>query len=297
MKAFTNMLKQGYVSEEKGRLEGQASNTLAMGSFRKTAGIPSGCWLWQNPQQKTKKAEKSCNCLPFGAFLIICFYSIWQQTGRFWKKSGDTATLVTNHSHFSSGKSGFQFVVLELEWPGIQASEDELELVDHSSYLCRLHNPGFSNPVYGLFNKPSKAIVPNPTESNLLLFLFFSFPQGFSFSVILFLFLLYSCSFSFCLLQAFNSHNQWKWGKCLGKKFCICILYSAHALWWPSFPQTFSECVWCAEAAGAWPWYAHRQVREAGKELNHRRVPRTDDRMGLSFRSQDRNVSWRWHLS
>lgn len=43
MKAFTNMLKQGYVSEEKGSLEGQASNTLAMESFRKTAGIPSGC--------------------------------------------------------------------------------------------------------------------------------------------------------------------------------------------------------------------------------------------------------------
>lgn len=97
-----------------------------------------------------KKQKKSRNCLPFGAFLIICFYSIWQQTGRFWKKSGDTATLVTNHSHFSSGKPRFPFVVLKLEWPGIQASKDGLELVDHSSYLCRLHNPGFSNQVYGL---------------------------------------------------------------------------------------------------------------------------------------------------
>lgn len=87
--------------------------------------------------------------------------------GRFWKKSGDT-----KHSHFSSGKSGFQFVVLKLEWPGIQASKDELELVDLSSYLYRLHNPGFSNQVYDLYNKPSKAIILNLTESNLLLFIF-----------------------------------------------------------------------------------------------------------------------------
>lgn len=184
-------------------------------------------------EDKKKRQKKSRNCLLLGAFLIICFYSIWQQTGRFWKKSGDTATLVTNHSHFSSGKSGFPFVVLKLEWPGIQASKDGLELVDHSSYLCRLHNPGFSNQVYGLclINHQRQSFQ---TPLSLIYFFSSSFPQGFSFSIILFLFLLYPCSFSFCLLQAFNSHNQWKWGKCFGKKFCIfilCILRSVHALW------------------------------------------------------------------
>lgn len=107
--------KHSQTYENRGSLEGKASTTLAMGSFRKTAGVPSGCWIMAKPTGEDKKRQEKKPPLPsFWAFLIICFYSIWQQTGRFWKKSGDTATLVTNHSHFSQEIWVSGFVVLKL---------------------------------------------------------------------------------------------------------------------------------------------------------------------------------------
>lgn len=98
---------RGICQRRKESLEGQVSITDSMGLFRKTAGIPPGHWLVVKPTAEDRKQTEKNNCLPFGAFLIICCFSICQQKGRFYKTSDPTVRLVINHSHLAQENLDF----------------------------------------------------------------------------------------------------------------------------------------------------------------------------------------------
>lgn len=122
------------MSEEKGKQKKTSFNTNWMGLFRKTAGILPWMLLGSETHCRQKASRKKHNCLPLGAFLIVCCSFIWQLKVRFGKKSGDTVKLVPSHSHFSSGNSALQFMVLR-HHNGMEYIPPKygLELVDHSS--------------------------------------------------------------------------------------------------------------------------------------------------------------------
>lgn len=100
------------MSEEKGKPGRPSFNCRLNGLFQEDGRNSPWTLVSGETYSRSQRASRKDNCLPFGAFLIICCFSICQQKGRFWKKSGPVVKLITNHSHFSSGKSGFQFIVL-----------------------------------------------------------------------------------------------------------------------------------------------------------------------------------------
>lgn len=70
MKAFTNMLKQGYVSERKEAWKDRLQIHLHWSHSGRQQEFPldADYGIAHSRRQKKKKAEKSYNCLPLGPF-------------------------------------------------------------------------------------------------------------------------------------------------------------------------------------------------------------------------------------